>query len=508
MTKSWCYLIFVIFICSCESNPDDSLINIEKTPVNYLSEIDSLKPSDLNFTIKHFEEIKLILRDIYSNNSSVWENSKTITDSLIVLWQDLPLQAYPENFINTDFLSITNTYTKGRKEVLYAFVFLHLSVSLCPSSDSLEKEHLKSISRKLQEARNWIQVKSLQTSLCFNNNFIRSIRNNYSKSLVYTNPNLEGAIFNSPKDSTSNYEVARYYLHQLYSNGSIKSSDSIFFSYIKQFQSDHGLEPDGKIGTYTRKAMSLSGKQRLQSVNYTLNQMMKDSISDSILILVNIPSYQLFLVNNQDIDTFRVIVGTVKAQTVTFDSKMQNILLRPEWNVPYSISSGELLPKLKKDATYAKSKNYKVYKSGELIDAEEIDWSRYTDKNFPYRIVKDAGPANDLGLVKFNFLNPHSIYIHDTPSKTLFNRDVRSFSHGCIRVQDPFILAEKILHIDGGHGKQPADSLYKQAFNGVRKIFTIKANIPVYIRYYPVLGKKESGLVFYPDIYNKVELKN
>src|SRR5690606_33717607 len=134
----------------------------------------------------------------------------------------------------------------------------------------------------------------------------------------------------------------------------------------------------------------------------------------------------------------RVVVGALETPTPEFHASMERMVTNPFWSVPFSIASTEILYAARKDTAYFSKKGYKVFKNGETVDPTTVNWSNVKESNFGgYRVRQDAGGGNSLGRIKFLFPNEHAVFIHDTPSKSLFSNDVRAYSHGCIRLHQP-----------------------------------------------------------------------
>lgn len=171
--------------------------------------------------------------------------------------------------------------------------------------------------------------------------------------------------------------------------------------------------------------------------------------TDSSFAIVNIPSTELF-VNNQEgseVLRMRVIVGSKTHQTPAFATYTPEIITYPYWNVPRSIAVNEILPKVKRNVGYLARNNMQVIGSnGRALNPAQINWSSYGASNFPYRFRQSTGCDNALGVVKFNLESPYAIYMHDTNARGLFERSYRWLSHGCIRLQNPTELANLILN--------------------------------------------------------------
>jgi hypothetical protein len=277
-------------------------------------------------------------------------------------------------------------------------------------------------------------------------------------------------------------------------------SDSLILQF---FCNQHGLFNKENFYGPCDEYLQWSNTYRIQKIKFSLKQIKETSIKDSIYVLLNIPAFQLFIVVNNTIsDTFKVIVGKAETPTPTLYSHIYNINTYPEWNVPYSIASKEILPQLKKDSTYLVRKKYRAYtKNNQEINSTEINWKNYSAQNFPYRLVKEAGIHNDLGLIKIQFNNKYQVYMHDTPSRHLFTKDIRAFSHGCMRVENTFEFAAKILEL----GKNPvaADTLKMYAEKEMSRNISVKNQIPVYVCYFTSLGNANREIYFFKDLYQK-----
>ena len=177
------------------------------------------------------------------------------------------------------------------------------------------------------------------------------------------------------------------------------------------------------------------------------------------------------------------MVGKPDKNTPEINDEMEYMIIYPFWNLPYSISSKELLPKIQKDSTYLERNGYQVFTNKhKAIDNNTINWNTVTEENFNYKIRQNGGRTNSLGLVKFIFPNKNSVYFHDTPSKRYFKNDIRAYSHGCVRVQHPLELAEIILKED--KNEYNIDSVNTFIANKNHRRITLNKKIPVHILYF------------------------
>ncbi len=271
---------------------------------------------------------------------------------------------------------------------------------------------------------------------------------------------------------------------------------------VRKFQARHGLDSDGVIGPATLRAMNVPVESRIEQLRLNLERArwVFDSLSDNFII-VNIAGFRAYVVRDTNIVwQTQVQVGRSYHQTPVFRDEMKYVVFNPTWTVPYSIATKEMLPRIKKDPTYFDTRDFDIKdRSGALIDPKSIDWSSLSRGNFPYTFVQRPGPRNALGRVKFIFPNEHSVYLHDTPSKALFGRAERAFSHGCVRVQNPFDLAEVLLGSDGWDQdkiKATLDSLET-------KTVYLPEALPVLLLYWTADIGQTGDVHFYTDVYER-----
>ncbi len=210
---------------------------------------------------------------------------------------------------------------------------------------------------------------------------------------------------------------------------------------------------------------------------------------------VNIPEYQLRMVRNGvEMHQTRVIVGKTETPSPVFSGDMDHIIVNPYWNIPPSIALKEMLPKLQSDPYALQRKGFEIVKRGRVVDPATIDWSAGV-KNITIR--QPPGEHNALGFIKFMFPNDHAVYLHDTPSRGLFSNSERAFSHGCIRVQDPFKLAEMVLKLEHGISQHRLEAMA----GGSERYFNLQTKLPVHLVYFTSFVDGYGQLQSQPDIY-------
>jgi len=283
---------------------------------------------------------------------------------------------------------------------------------------------------------------------------------------------------------------------------------------LKKYQKRMGLWVSGTLTAETRRSLNISVKAKLKLIKLNIEKARwETSPMKGRLILVNVPDFMLrFYEDERVILASRVVVGKKKNPTPIFSSVMSYVVLNPTWTVPDSIIKKEMLPKFKEDPGYLEGKKFKIYdgwgKNRKEIDPYSIDWEQYTDKDkIPYVFVREKGKENPLGIVKFMFPNNNAVYIHDTPSKSLFKKRVRAFSHGCIRLHNPQTLLELIANEHMSKGYKKINQLLK---SGDNKSVGLDRKIPVHIRYYTVFVTDDGTVKFSRDIYkyDKILLRN
>lgn len=289
----------------------------------------------------------------------------------------------------------------------------------------------------------------------------------------------------------------------------VENDTAAMFVALKEFQTQNGLKPDGVIGKYTSVALNESTTHKRDRIILAMDKLRSHDPFPSKYIHINIPEYKLrFYINDSLKSDHNIVVGRDENRTPELTSKLNRIIAYPYWNVPYSISSKEILPAAKMNPGYFERHNYKIYKKGELVDPLTVEWKKIGETSFPFKVVQDPGRGNSLGIIKFNFPNSHSVYFHDTPSKSLFSADVRAYSHGCMRTQNPVDLATRILERDVVGRKvndvMIPDSLDSIMSRGENYTISLLDPIPIYVEYVTVARVGEH-MITYIDIYGRDE---
>ena len=277
--------------------------------------------------------------------------------------------------------------------------------------------------------------------------------------------------------------------------------DGALVEAVKRFQERHGLAVDGIIGRNTLAEINVPiGKRIAQmELNMERRRWMPDDLG-ARYVFVNLADQTLKVVeNDKTVHTARVVVGKPYHATPVFSDKITYADVNPFWTVPYSIATREYLPQLQKNPGALAAKGIRIFSGNREVDPWSVAWGSYSRGNFPFTLRQDPGPRNALGRVKFMFPNKFNIYIHDTPAKALFSRAQRSFSHGCIRVEDPFALGGVILARDGWNKQK----LMAVRDTQKRRVIKLKDPIPVHLTYLTAWVNKDGSVNFRRDIYDR-----
>ena len=266
---------------------------------------------------------------------------------------------------------------------------------------------------------------------------------------------------------------------------------------VKTFQQRHGLTDDGIVGPEVIAALNVPLERRIDQIALNMERWrwLPRDLGDRY-ILVNIPEMRLDVFEGSTSAlSMRTVVGKRDTQTPIFSDEMTYLVFSPYWNVPPGIAQDETLPAVLNDPTFLARNNMEVVDaSGSVIEADDVDLGNPD----AYRFRQKPGASNSLGLVKFMFPNQFNVYLHDTPADSLFARATRSFSHGCVRLEDPVALAEYVLRDQPGWTR---DRILEAMNAGEETTVKLEASIPVYLGYWTARVRPDGSLQFRQDVY-------
>jgi len=275
---------------------------------------------------------------------------------------------------------------------------------------------------------------------------------------------------------------------------------------VKKYQKKKKSKIDGKINSALIERLNNTDEEKFLRIAINLDRYKLLPGLPEQYIFVNIPSYNLKLIQDDTVVLkSRVVVGKPLTRTPIITSVINNMVTYPQWTIPESIIKKEILPGLQRDPSYTLRKGYSIIDDDDNeIDPFSIKWAKYKE-GIPYKVVQGSGDDNALGVLKFNFPNKYSVYLHDTNQRYLFSNKKRALSHGCVRVQAWDSLAIFILRNDSLRGKNavPVDSLKTWLATKQKKYIPVRKPIPLFIRYFTCDVNAEGKLVFYEDIYEE-----
>jgi L,D-transpeptidase YcbB len=282
---------------------------------------------------------------------------------------------------------------------------------------------------------------------------------------------------------------------------------------IKKYQKKKGIKQDGKISAPLVRLMNLSDVERFKRVAITLDRYKQlPPVMPEKYILVNLPAFYLNVWDHDSIALIsKIICGKPDTRTPLLNSVISDMVTYPTWTVPTSIIAKQYLPKLKVNPYYlSKIGLHLVDSKGETVDPGTVKWSKYK-KGIPFKVMQGSGDDNALGILKFNFNNPYSVYLHDTNQRYLFKNASRALSHGCVRVQQWEELAFFIARNDsmnvrpGDSLRYNTDSIKNWLANKEKKRIVVKNGLPLFIAYFSCEGRG-GKIRFYDDIYGEDKL--
>ena len=275
---------------------------------------------------------------------------------------------------------------------------------------------------------------------------------------------------------------------------------------VKRFQKRHNTIADGVVGRGTQKLLNISVESKIHKVLLNLDRIKWLPRKNSPRhIVVNIPEYMLhYYEYGQEQKRLRVIVGDTKHPTPIFSDMLSYLTINPYWKLPAGIIKKEVIPEMIKNSNYLKRHRLEIHETWEenstIIPANKINWVSYLNDSskFPYKIMQPPSAKNALGRIKFKFPNKFSVYLHDTPTKHLFKKNRRAFSHGCIRLSNPFSLLQNIAKTEPNMSVPEVNSILKSK---IKMELDVTKDIPINLVYLTTWVDGNNQLFFGDDIY-------
>lgn len=279
--------------------------------------------------------------------------------------------------------------------------------------------------------------------------------------------------------------------------------DDALAAGVEAFQRRHGIDADGRVGKHTLAALEVPIEARIEQIRANLERgrwLLHDLAPT--FVVVNVAGFQVYYLRDGELVwSARAIVGRPYRKTPLFRSEITYLVLNPTWTVPPTILKNDILPAQRRDPSYLERKGLRVIDaSGRVVPTASIDWAHTTAKNFRYALRQDPGPDNALGRIKFMFPNSYSVYMHDTPTQSIFERSTRAESSGCIRIENPLELATLLL--EGQPGWDRA-ALERAIAEGRTRSLTLEHRVPVLLAYWTAWVDLEGRLQLRSDVYDR-----
>ncbi|UXM93997.1 L,D-transpeptidase family protein [Bartonella sp. HY329] len=269
---------------------------------------------------------------------------------------------------------------------------------------------------------------------------------------------------------------------------------------VKDLQKALGKASDGVIGPATIRALqgdNVAAKRQKIITSLERLRWLPHEFSERY-VFINQPAYKAqYFEDGKEVLAMKVVVGSQRHQTYFFYDDISLVTFNPTWGVPRSIVMNEMMPRILKDPAYLSRNGYEVFNaSGKKVDAGSVNWGSVATKGYGVNIRQKPGTSNALGELKILFPNKHDIYLHDTPSKAAFQRDMRAISHGCVRLADPRAMAAAVMGLE-------KDGL-KRYFGKDERTVKLDVKVPVYLAYFTAWPDAENGSIqYYDDVYNR-----
>ncbi|MBS1599875.1 MAG: L,D-transpeptidase family protein [Bacteroidetes bacterium] len=440
--------------------------------------IDSAKfyglfPSDYYSHSLDFIHRIFMADSIAKKNAALWARADVLlTDAFFKLVKDIKQGRFPYDSVTL------RTDTVLKKEIFVnTFTTAMQSGNIAASLDSLQPKYREYDSLKI-----------------YTKKFLATASFNPFTYLVYPY-----------KDSVAFFKLLEKRLRELGEiSPDVVNPDTIAFSKIfRKIQKQYELKLTGKLSDRLVDHLNDTDWEKFKQIAVNLDRykLLPDTLPRN-RAWVNLPAFSLQVFSDDTLVFMsRVIVGGPQTRTPLLSSEISNFMTYPQWTVPYSIIFKEMLPKIRQNVDFLNKENLMVIdKNDSVIDPTTINWYKLNKNHFPYLLKQRQGDDNSLGVIKFNFRNKYSVYMHDTNVRWMFGKPYRALSHGCVRVKEWQKLADFLIRTDTV--KYKPDSLRAWIARQEKHVVSGFPKVPVYFRYFSCEGK-DGRVKFYDDIYEE-----
>jgi murein L,D-transpeptidase YcbB/YkuD len=357
--------------------------------------------------------------------------------------------------------------------------------------------------KEIEANGGWEKLPTSKTlALGSSGDVVKKLRERLEKShdLNYCEPKIDELFENNENNSSYNKENQAQIEPDAF-------FDTCLENAVKHFQKRHGLDEDGVVGGTTQRVLNITIQENIQTILLNIERIKwLPRAMDERYLVVNIPEFMLhYIVNNETQKKLKVIVGDKKHPTPIFNQAVSFMILNPYWKIPEGIVQREIVPAMMKNRNYLRKEGIEAHRTWDehsaKINLSSIYWGNYRSgrMKFPYRLMQPPGPKNALGKIKFKFPNQFDVYLHDTPTKHLFDKSVRAFSHGCVRLWQPELLLESIASFDSAIDLAQAEEILK----GTESIqLNMSQKLPIYLVYLTARMNNDNEIEFSNDIYD------
>jgi hypothetical protein len=518
-------LILFFILASSYKYPTTRLNNeLVKSSSNQIQNLLKIQIANLNeqyladTLINIHNELNGLLIDFYTqrNCNPAWLQNFTTNDQFTSLLNLLDSSAYfgfPNDYFNiekihnldfeTKYLVNTKDFLNQRIDLELTATYSALKFMLYLKHGIIEKdstfvnyENIESFSGILNHAIGQTSLRreilAVQPDLVHHRNLLHSLSHfiDLHYSIKYTTP----AFIDDKLLAKSLYYTG-------ITESPVFDSTNLKSDALNKLVPEYQIPNDSILNILTHESLVSLLEYRYFQTCLNLNRLRNLEQSGDNYLFVNIPEFKLHVIeSNEEKEVFNVIVGKTKTPTPTLTSSIEKVIANPFWTVPRSISYG-MISKIRRDSTYLKRNGYFVINNREeRVDESEIDWTKNDPLGRKYWIRQKNSRKNALGQVKFFFPNNYSVYLHDTPSKKLFKNKNRTYSHGCIRLENPDKLAQYITDNYNSHTKSDISNLISE---NNRHVIDLSEKVKIHIQYITCSGDQNSEIVFHEDIYNK-----